>query len=146
LSGLKADNPIKTLSDIIKFDINDINTGANLKYGNVLLTESDATSGTLTDAQYIRDRLKDLRLSRTEGIDPTMKNYKLDALIFPNTRNAAISAKAGYPSITVPAGYTKEGKPVAVTFAGMAYSEPTLIKVAYSFEQATHYRIPPVLK
>ncbi|WP_115991369.1 amidase family protein [Cohnella lupini] len=144
LSGLKADFPLKTLSDIIKFDNTDF--GANLKYGNVLLTEADATSGTLTDAQYIRDRLKDLRLSRTEGIDFTMKFYKLDALLFPNTRNAGISAKAGYPSITVPAGYTKEGKPVAVTFGGMAYSEPTLIKVAYSFEQATHYRVPPVLK
>ena len=144
LSSLKADSPIKTLSDIIAFD--NSNNIDNLRYGNVLLTESDATSGTLTEAQYIRDRLKDLRLSRTEGIDYTMNLYKLDALLFPNTRNASISAKAGYPSITVPAGYTKEGKPVAVTFAGMAYSEPTLIKVAYSFEQATHYRIPPVLQ
>ena len=144
LSSLGADSPMKTLTDIIEFD--NKNSVDNLKYGHTLLTDSDATSGTLTESQYIRDRLKDLRLSRTEGIDFTMNKHNLDALLFPNTRNAGISAKAGYPSITVPAGYTKEGKPVAVTFAGMAYSEPTLIKVAYSFEQATHYRIPPVLK
>jgi amidase len=75
-----------------------------------------------------------------------MNKYGLDALLFPNTTGAAIAAKAGYPSITVPAGYTADGKPVAATFTAMAYSEPTLIRVAYSFEQATHYRRAPALK
>ncbi|PAF20025.1 hypothetical protein CHH61_23235, partial [Shouchella clausii] len=54
-------------------------------------------------------------------------------------------AKAGYPSITVPAGYTPEGEPVGITFTGLAYSEPLLIKLAYAFEQATRHRKAPEL-
>jgi amidase len=143
LESLGPNASVRSLSDIITFDINDI--AHNLKYGDVLLTESNSTSGTLTEPQYIMDRLKDLRLSRDEGIDYVMHKYDLDALLFPNTTGAAIAAKAGYPSITVPAGYTADGKPVAATFTAGAYSEPTLIRVAFSFEQATHYRKAPAL-
>ncbi|MBS3872152.1 MAG: hypothetical protein KGZ92_10660 [Firmicutes bacterium] len=58
---------------------------------------------------------------------------------------AAIAAKAGYPSITVPAGYTTEGKPLGLTFTARAYEETTLIRLAYSFEQGTELRKPPSL-
>lgn len=62
------------------------------------------------------------------------------------TRGAAMPAKAGYPSITVPAGYSNTGMPVGVTFTGMAYSEPKLIEHAYSYEQHSQKRVPPVFK
>jgi len=74
-----------------------------------------------------------------------MRDHSLDALMFPNNHGAAIAAKAGYPSITVPAGYTTEGKPLGLTFTARAYEEPTLIRLAYSFEQGTELRKPPCL-
>lgn len=134
---------IGSLSDIIEF--NSKNSETTLKYGQQLLIDSDKTSGTLTEPEYILDRIKDIRLSQKEGIDFVLKEYSLDAILFPGTYGADIAARAGYPSITVPAGYTKEGEPFGVTFTGTAYSEPTLIKLAYAYEQASQKRIPPKL-
>jgi amidase len=98
------------------------------------------------------------RLTRIEGIDAVMDRFRLDAIMAPTTgpawltdlvngdreagkswRPAAIS---GYPNINVPAGYVF-GLPVGISFFGLAYSEPTLIKLAYAFEQVTHHRRPP---
>ena len=97
-------------------------------------------------------------LSRTQGIDFVMKQHKLDALVAPTGGPAwptdlvngdhfsggysSASAVAGYPHITVPAGYVF-GLPVGISFFGRAYSEPTLIKIAYAFEQATKARRSP---
>lgn len=67
-------------------------------------------------------------------------------IVFPSEEGSHISAKAGYPSIAVPAGYTAEGEPVGITFAGTAYSEPYLIEMAYAFEQMTKFRKAPVLE
>jgi len=74
-----------------------------------------------------------------------MAQDNLDALVFPHNYGAAIAAKAGYPSITVPGGYTAEGKPVGITFTAGAYAEPALVSLAYGFEQATAFRCPPRL-
>ena len=72
-----------------------------------------------------------------------MRRHHLDALLFPSNFGASMPAKAGYPSVIVPGGYLDNGAPFGVTFTGLAWSEPTLIRLAYSFEQATHYRRPP---
>ena len=72
-----------------------------------------------------------------------MERERLDALVFPTWMGAAIGAKAGYPSIIVPAGYTSDGAPVGLTFLGRAWSEPTLVRLAHAFEQATRHRCPP---
>nr|MBF6634002.1 amidase [Planococcus sp. (in: firmicutes)] len=85
----------------------------------------------------------DLRSSTTEGLDPVMKEHQLDALLFQNNRGAAKPARAGYPSITVPAGYTSSGHPIGVTFSAQAFSEPRLIELAYAYEQATRKRQAP---
>jgi amidase len=69
----------------------------------------------------------------------------LDALLFTNNFGAALPAKAGYPSITVPAGYTSSGMPVGVTFSSLAFSEPRLIELAYSYEQHSQKRVAPNL-
>jgi amidase len=134
---------IRTLSDIIQF--NEQVGEKALKYGQKILIDSDKTSGCLTEPAYLNSLTKDFYLSRENGIDAVMKQHDLDAIVFPNSFGSMIPAKAGYPSITVPAGYTNEGEPVGMTFTAKAYSEPTLIEMAYSFEQGTQHRKPPVL-
>ena len=100
-------------------------------------------------------------LAGTQGIDAALKKYKLDALIAPTGGPAWITdwingdhigggsstpaAVAGYPDITVPAGFV-HGLPIGLSFFGAAWSEPKLIGFAYAFEQATHARKPPQLK
>jgi len=114
--------------------------------------------GSLDTQEYKDAHANNLRLSRTEGIDATMDKFKLDALFAPTGGPAGLTdlvngdsggggsssaaAIAGYPSITVPAGFLF-GLPVGVSFFGRAWSEPTLIKLAYSFEQATRVRREP---
>jgi amidase len=107
----------------------------------------------------VEARAKCVRLSREEGIDEVMKEHRLDALVAPTTGPAhatdytygdrdtgggssSFPAMAGYPHITVPAGNVL-GLPVGFSFFGRAYSEPTLIKLAYSFEQLTRARKTP---
>jgi amidase len=65
-------------------------------------------------------------------------------IVIPNDEGSHISAKAGYPTITVPAGYTSAGEPVGISFAGTAFSEPILFEIAYAFEQITRCRKAPI--
>ena len=82
-----------------------------------------------------------------------MDEHRLDAVLFPGTAGAAIAAKAGYPSVQVPAGFVSQlnGRetpeyPVGATFTGRAWSEAALLRIAYAFEQATlARRMPPNL-
>lgn len=143
LSSLGENTRIKTLKDII--DFNSKHPEETLKYGQGILIQSEKTSGTLTEPEYIMAKLQDLRLSQTEGIDKYMKENKLDAMLFPNTAGVSIAAKAGYPSIEVPAGYCQDGTPFGITFSAEAFSEAKLIKLAYSYEQATKKRKAPRL-
>ncbi|MCM3706506.1 MULTISPECIES: amidase family protein [Cytobacillus] len=113
---------IRTLSDVIEF--NEKNSEMCLKYGQSILIEAEETSGNLTEMAYISALEKDIYFSGEQGIDYVMQKHNLDAIVFPNNYGAGIPAKAGYPSITVPAGYTPEGEPVGITFTGLAYSEP----------------------
>ncbi|HET7840540.1 MAG TPA: amidase family protein, partial [Terriglobia bacterium] len=114
--------------------------------------------GPLTAKEYLDALEKNRRLSRTEGIDDTMDKNKLDALVAPTGGPAwmtdlingdhgtggssEFAAVAGYPNITVPAGFVF-GLPVGISFFGRAWSEPALIKIAYAFEQATRHRAAP---
>ena len=110
------------------------------------------------DPRYLTALAASRRLAREEGIDAVMDLYKLDALVMPTVApawsidlvngdhytgsSAGPAAMAGYPAISVPAGFSLD-LPVGITFTGRAYSEPTLIKLAYAFEQATLHRRPP---
>lgn len=114
--------------------------------------------GPLTSKEYLDALEASKRLARAEGIDAVMDKHHLDALVAPTGGPAWITdlvngdhgaggcstpaAVAGYPHITVPAGFLL-GLPVGISFFGRAWSEPTLIKVAYAFEQATRHRRPP---
>lgn len=156
LAALGPRAPVKSLKEII--DFNEQYRDREMPYfGQDLFIKAQA-KGPLTDKAY-RDALaKDQRMSRKGGIDFIMDKNKLDALIAPTGGPAwttdwvngdhftggysTASAVAGYPHITVPAGYVF-GLPVGISFFGRAWSEPTLIKFAYAFEQATKARRAP---
>ena len=156
LASLGPVAPVKSLKEVI--DFNEQYRDREMPYfGQDLFIKAQA-KGPLTDKAY-RDALaKNHRLSRKEGIDFVMDKNKLDALIAPTGGPAwttdwingdhftggysTASAVAGYPHITVPAGYVF-GMPVGISFFGRAWSEATLIKFAYAFEQATKARRAP---
>ncbi|MDE0581485.1 amidase family protein [Planococcus sp. A6] len=128
LASTPDEVPVKSLADVIAFN------------------QQDPERDDPNDATYLEHREIDFRTSTKEGIDLIMQQHQLDALLFQNNRGAAMPAKAGYPSITVPAGYTEDGHPVGVTFSAQAFSEARLIELAYSYEQATQKRIAPDLE
>ncbi|MCA1318564.1 amidase [Bacillus tianshenii] len=136
--------PVKSLKDLIAFNKKD--SGKMLKYDQTVLIESENLSGSLTEEEYLVSRERDLFRTQEGGIDACMDGYELDAILTPNNFGASLPAKAGYPSITVPGGYTPEGKPVGVTFTARAYEESTLIQIGYAYEQATLHRKAPVLQ
>ncbi|MGD1043845.1 MAG: amidase [Bacteroidota bacterium] len=153
---LGAGAPVHSLKELIEY--NEKNAKSEMPYfGQELFLKAEA-KGSLTSKEYL-DALKLCRrMSRKDGIDATMKKFKLDALVAPTDSPAwltdlidsdhfiggssTIAAVAGYPSITVPAGFVF-GLPIGISFFGRAWSEPTLLKFAYAFEQATHLRKPP---
>lgn len=130
---------VRSLKELISY--NQAHSNETLRYGQTLLTAAEKTSGTLTEPQYIQARLRDLEQSTT--LDKALDTWHLDALVFPANAGASIAAKAGYPSITVPVGYTSDHRPLGITFTGPAFSEPTLLRIAYAFEQKTRFRKPP---
>lgn len=144
LAALGPAAPVRSLREMVEFNLRF--AGAALKYGQAWLIKAEATSGTLTEPEYLQARLRDIRQSCTLGIDTTMDRHRLDALLFPTSEGSTIGAQAGYPSVCVPAGYTAEGHPVGIMFLGRAWSEPALIRMAYAYEQATAHRRPPPLE
>lgn len=146
LDSLGADAPVETLAEVIAF--NEANADVALKYGQTRALASEAldiSAGSEDTLQYLADRATDLRLAKEEGLDAYIDTFNLDSVLFPATRGASIGAKAGYPSVIVPAGYLANGAPYGITFLGKAYEEPALISFAYAFEQATQVRMPPSL-
>jgi amidase len=149
--------PVHTLADIIAF--NNAHAAVALKYGQAIFlaaNQLDTSPGSADTQRYLADRALDLALTRggldavfngPDGIQGTDDDF--DAILFPQNRGAAAPAKAGYPSIVVPGGFTPPAGPVinpapfGVTFTGRAFSEPTLIALAYAYEQATKLRQPP---
>jgi amidase len=150
------DTGIRTLADIIAF--NQAHAERALRFGQDVFLAAQATRGDLSELEYISARRMDLRASQTLGLDAYMDEHKLDAVLFPGVNGAAIAAKAGYPSVQVPAGMMRDPatprsgdkepseRPFGATFTGRAWSEPTLLRLAYAFEQATKARrMPPDL-
>lgn len=156
LQGLGPAAPVKSLQEIIAF--NEKHREQEMPFfGQELLIKAEA-KGPLTDSAYRKALADNQRLARKEGIDAVMQQHQLDAMIAPTGGPAwttdlvngdhftggfsSAAAVAGYPHITVPAGYVS-GLPIGLSFFGRAYSEPVLIKLAYAFEQATKHRRPP---
>jgi len=156
LARLGPGAPVHTLKDII--DFNERNRDKEMPYfGQDLFIKSEA-KGPLTEKEYVDALAKNHQLARAEGIDALMDKHHLDAIVAPTAGPAfttdlfngdhvaggssSAAAVAGYPNINVTAG-SLWGLPVGISFFGRAWSEPTLIKLAYSFEQATKARQKP---
>lgn len=143
---------VRSLDELIAF--NEANRDTALIYGQDKLIRSNETSGTLSEAEYIKSLSLNHELSQSQGIDHSIREYQLDALLFlGNEEGIDLSARAGYPAITVPGGYANTGiiaeggyttkGPQGITFVGTAYSEPILFRLAYAFEQAGKFRVAP---
>ena len=162
LAGAAAGVAPKTLADLIAF--NEAHADAEMPwFGQELFLQAEA-KGPLTDKAYLDALARAKRRAGPEGIDAALKANRLDALLAPSWGPAfptdlvlgdhvvsgdptvggvsQITSVAGYPSITVPAGFAHE-LPVGIVFMGAAWSEPTLLGIAYGYEQATQARKPP---
>ena len=159
LTWLGAASPVHSLKDVIAY--NDAHADQEMPYfGQEIMTMAEQ-KGPLTSARYIAALARNRQMARALGIDATMTKFKLDALVAPtggpawltdlvngdssfanSSAPSTVTSVAGYPHITVPAGYAR-GLPVGISFFGRAWSESTLFKLAYAYEQATRHRKPP---
>ena len=150
---------VRSLADLIAF--NERNAESEMPYfGQERFIAAEA-KGPLSEPGYLAARAASRRLSRAEGIDRTMDEQRLDAIVGPTGGPAWVTdlvngdhfggsssgypAAAGYPNVTVPAGAV-HGLPVGLSFFGRAWSEPTLIRIAHAFEQATQARFAPAFR
>lgn len=150
---------VRSIRDIIRFN-EERRREEMPHFGQEIMTMA-AEKGPLTSPEYKKALAANLKMARTLGIDAVMKKYRLDALVAPTGGPAwlidlvngdggtatapapsTVAAVAGYPHITVPMGFYR-GLPIGLSFFGRAWSEPTLIKIAYAYEQATRHRRPP---
>jgi amidase len=156
LAGLGPNARVRTLADVIAF--NNREKAREMPFFGQDLFELAETKGPLTSTEYLTHLANCQHWAGAEGIDAVVEKHKLDALIAPTGSPAwpidlangdrflgassSVAAVAGYPSITVPAG-DASGLPVGISFFGVAWSEATLIRLAYAFEQATRHRRAP---
>jgi amidase len=140
--------PMRTMADII--DFNAAHADRALRFGQDIFLAAEATEGGLEALEYVAARRMDVRAAATLGIDAYMDEHRLDAILFPGRQGATVAAKAGYPSVQVPAGMiagidgrTTPEYPLGATFTGRAWSEGVLLRLAYGFEQATRARRMP---
>lgn len=156
LAALGSRAPVHALADVIQF--NERHREREMPYFGQELFLQAQEKGPLTSPAYIKARNKCRGLSRSLGIDAVMKKHRLHALVAPTGNPAwptdlvngdhftgsssTPAAVAGYPSISVPMGFVY-GLPVNLSFFGRPWSEPTLIRIGFAFEQATKHRRPP---
>jgi len=156
LGALGPGAKVHSLADVIAF--NEASRDREMPFFGQELMLQAQKKGSLTEKEYKDALAKDLKLSRKEGIDAVMDRLHLDAIVVPTGTppwttdlingdhsvgsSTTPAAVAGYPSITVPAGFAY-GQPVGISFIGRAWSEATLIKFAYAYEQATRHRRAP---
>jgi amidase len=146
----------KDLAGLIAF--NNAHAAEELQFfGQEIFEESQAMSGDLTDPTYLRQRATVTGLQR-RAIDETLANNHLDAIMAATNSPAWVTtlgqgdafsvgssspaAASGYPSITVPAGFSGP-LPVGVSFIGSRFGEANLVKLAFAFEKGTQVRQPP---
>lgn len=156
LSKLPSSRTPRTLAGLI--DFNEKNRTREMPYFDQEIFKQAEAKGPLTEKKYLDARAECLRLTRTEGIDAVVDKYKLDAIVTLTSGPAWLTdwvngdtdtdgcsspaAIAGYPHITVPAGFFR-GLPLGLSFFGKAWTEPVLFRLAYAFEVATKARRKP---
>jgi amidase len=148
--------PVATLKELIAW--NELHRADEMPWFGQDLFEQAESRGALTSKKYLNALARCRRYARDEGIDAVLAEHKLDALVAPTSSPAWMTdlvngdhhtdgfsspaAVAGYPHLTVPAGFV-HGLPVGLSFVGPAWSEPLLIGLGYSFEQAAQARRSP---
>jgi amidase len=153
----RQDPEIASLADLIAF--NTVHAAEEMPYFRQELFEQSQEKGPLTEEAYLEALATNGRLSREEGIDDVLDRLELDALVAPTScpayvidlingdrrlgSSSAPAALAGYPLLSMPAGYTPFGLPAGITFMGRAWSEPTLLRLGYALEQQLPPRRPP---
>jgi amidase len=155
LASLGDKAPVKSLTELREWNLAHAKAGST-RFGQSRLDISDEMDVEKDKARNAADVAKDARLSRAQGIDAVLAAHKLDAILTPGGSGANLASRAGYPIIAVPfgmvpnaptpafpAGFTAKPAPFGVTFTGASCSEPTLITIAYAFEQASKKRVPP---
>jgi amidase len=156
LTRLPASSPARTLQDLIAF--NEKNRDREMPFFAQELFIQAQAKGPLTDAAYLKARTDCVRLSRQDGIDALLAQHKLDAIVTLTSGPACLidhilgdtdnggcttpAAVAGYPHITVPAGFYR-GLPIGLSFFSTAWTEPTLLKLAYAWERQVNARRRP---
>jgi amidase len=147
---------VKDLADLMAF--NQAHASEELRHFGQELFEMSARKGPLTDPAYRRALTRNRQLAAAQGIDATLRAHRVDALVGPTGSLPALidlvngdsgyfgastpSAVAGYPHVTVPAGFVR-GLPVGLSFFGPAWSDGALLRYAFAYEQATRHRRPP---
>jgi amidase len=134
---------MQTLADLIAF--NESHCPQEMKwYGQEIFEMSQATSGDLTDPDYLAARQQCIQLSRDQGIDAALQKDNLDAIIVPTwSFGTAPAAVAGYPNISVPVGITDDGRPAGIWMFSGFLQEPKLLALAYDLEQEIQPRLQP---
>ena len=157
LASLGPDAPIKSLQELIEYNERNVDLELSL-FGQELLIAAQER-GPLTEARYLNALSTSHRLSRDEGIDRVMGEQSLDAIVAPTSGIpepadytgasggggggcSTPSAMAGYPNMSVPMGFLF-GLPVGMSLFGRAWTEGTLLRLAYAYEQASNHRQPP---
>lgn len=156
LAGFAPSSPISSLADVIRFNENHAREEMPFFCQEYFLRAEE--TGGLADPEYLASLARNQRRSRQDGLDKVVREHRLDALVAPTGAPApkldlingdwhpggsgGLSALAGYPIVTVPAGFAY-GMPVNISFMGTAYSEATLIRLAYAYEQASRAYAPP---
>ena len=154
LASLGNASSIDTLTQLIQFNLAHVAQNA-IRYEQARFDISEEMNISIDAARYAHDRAMDIFLTATHGIDEVMNAQGLDALLFGGSSSAGLAARPGYPTVIVPFGFVPntpaglpadfnpQPQPFGISFTGSAFDEPTLIRLAYAFEQASHRRTPP---
>ncbi|MED6186531.1 hypothetical protein PIB30_118837 [Stylosanthes scabra] len=137
-----VDSPVRSLADVIAFNKKHLKLEKIDEYGQDIMLEAQKTSGI---GKQLNEALLNMTRLSKNGFEKLMRSNKLDAVVTPFSSFSSILAIGGYPGVIVPAGYDEEGEPFGICFGGLKGSEPKLIEIAYSFEQANKIRKPPSL-
>ncbi|KAK1423637.1 hypothetical protein QVD17_18943 [Tagetes erecta] len=136
-------SPVRSLADVIAFNKKHAGLEMIKEYSQDLFLEAEKTNGI---GKLENEAILNLAKASKYGFEKLMMDNKLDALVTPYSDGSTPLAIGGYPGISVPAGYDENEGPYGICFGGLKGSEPTLIEIAYGFEQATKFRKPPPIK
>lgn len=133
LKNTSADCPVHSLTELIQF--NEDHREIAIPYGQDILIKSEKTSGLLTESEYRNARRHSIKTARKNSIDAAMREYRLAAIVAPSYFAYDFPARAGYPSMTLPIGFSKEYGAVSLLFFGQAGTEEVILRICEVLER-----------